>query len=59
VYILSAHLSGILLEFSQWVFVPDFILLFEAQKVSKKACRHNAPWFSVLKAGKLTVGAII
>ena len=23
-----------------------------AQKVSKKACRHNAPWFSGLKVGK-------
>jgi len=35
--------------------VSSYFLL--AQKVSKKACRHNAPWFSGLKIGK-TDGSI-
>ncbi|MDZ4680588.1 MAG: hypothetical protein SH848_15510 [Saprospiraceae bacterium] len=51
-HILFAHLFGVLLEFSQLVFAPDFFLLFEAQKVSKKASRHNAPWFSGLQVEK-------
>jgi hypothetical protein len=46
------HLPGGLLEFSRLVFGSDFFLLFVAQKVNKKACRHNAPWFSSLKVGK-------
>jgi len=51
------HLPGVLLEFNRLVIAPDFFLLFVGPIVFpegnlKKACRHNAPWFSSLKVGK-------
>jgi len=44
-HILSVHLPGVLPEFKRLFFAPDFFLLFEAQKVTKRLVAIMRPGF--------------